>query len=196
MKRITLLAMTFLVSSFVLNSPAEARRYKKHHTQKVAQVEPCFFICEQPPVTEYRVTRRGKRVAVRSNRRMVSHTGASKVAGIVAPLAAKVAQIQAACGSSVISGVRHTRIAGTRRMSLHAQGKAVDMVGNPSCMYSQLQGWPGGYSTDYGRARHIHISYDAEGGREMGLRFVHGGYRKYTRKHARKHARHRYAGAQ
>lgn len=188
MKRSISLALITLVSTLVLTHSAEARRYKK----KVVQAEPCFFICEQPPVQEYRVTRRGKRVAVRSNRR----TAVNRVAGIVAPLAAKVAQIQAACGSSVISGVRHTRIAGTRRMSLHAQGKAVDMVGNPSCMYSQLQGWPGGYSTDYGRARHIHISYDAEGGREMGLRFVHGGYRKYTRKHARKHARHRYAGAQ
>ena len=36
-------------------------------------------------------------------------------------------------------------------MSLHATGEAVDMRGNPSCVYAQLRDWPGGYSTDYGR---------------------------------------------
>lgn len=106
--------------------------------------------------------------------------GASRsTAGVVAPLAAKAAEIQAACGSKVVSGIRHTRIAGTRRMSLHASGHAVDMAGNPACIYSHLQGWPGGYSTDYGRMRHVHISW---GGPEHGLRFAHGGKR---------HARHR-----
>lgn len=190
MKHSITLAVATLVAVALFSAPAEARKRHKHkrahhNVHRVVQAEPCFFFCEQPPVTEYRVTRRGKRVAIKSNRRM-------SVAGIVAPLAAKVAQIQAACGSSVVSGVRHTRIAGTRRMSLHAQGKAVDMVGNPSCMYSQLQGWSGGYSTDYSRVRHIHISYDADGGREMGVRFAHGGHRKHARRH---HGRHRYAAA-
>lgn len=101
--------------------------------------------------------------------------------GLVGPLQAKLASIQAACpGTHAISGVRHTRIAGTRRMSLHAQGKAVDVRGPYGCIYGQLKGWSGGYSTDAGRVQHIHISYDDGGGREMGLRFAHGGGRRHS----------------
>lgn len=108
-----------------------------------------------------------------------------KSSGLVAPLAAKLASIQSACpGTVAISGVRHTYIAGTRRISLHASGKAVDVRGPYGCIYAELRGWQGGYSTDAGRMRHIHISYDAQGGREMGLAFRHGG--------GRKHARHRH----
>ena len=99
----------------------------------------------------------------------------TSMSGVVPALAAKVAQIQAACpGAHVISAIRHTRIRGTRRLSLHATGEAVDMRGNASCVYAQLRDWPGGYSTDYGRVKHIHISLAANG-REAGLRFVHGG---------------------
>ena len=79
-----------------------------------------------------------------------------------------------------ISTVRHTRIAGTRVMSLHAQGKAVDVRGPYGCIYGQLKDWTGGYSTDAGRMSHIHISYDDAGGREMGLRFAHGGGRRHS----------------
>ncbi|KAA5603088.1 hypothetical protein [Blastochloris sulfoviridis] len=108
-------------------------------------------------------------------------SGLALTAGVVKPLADKAAEIVAACGARVISGVRHTRVAGTRTMSLHASGQAIDMRGNPACIYRHLQGWPGGYTTDYGRAQHVHISY---GGREHGLRFAHGGKspsRKATR---------------
>ena len=102
-------------------------------------------------------------------------------AGLVGPLAAKLASIQSACpGTHAISGIRHTRIAGTRRMSLHAQGKAVDVRGPYGCIYGQLKGWTGGYSTDAGRVQHVHISYDDGGGREMGLRFAHGGGRRHS----------------
>jgi hypothetical protein len=101
----------------------------------------------------------------------------TSMAGVVPALAAKVAQIQSACpGAHVISTIRHTRIRGSRHMSLHATGEAVDMRGNPSCVYAQLRDWPGGYSTDYARAQHIHISLAANG-REAGLRFAHGGGR-------------------
>ena len=101
--------------------------------------------------------------------------------GLVGPLQAKLASIQAACpGTHAISGIRHTRIAGTRTMSLHAQGKAVDVRGPYGCIYSQLKDWGGGYSTDAGRVAHIHISYDDAGGREMGLRFAHGGGRRHA----------------
>ena len=103
------------------------------------------------------------------------------LSGISAPLAAKARQIVSACGSTVISGIRHTRVAGTRRMSLHASGRAVDLRGNPACIYAQLHGWPGGYSTDYGRVLHVHLSYDPQGGREMGLRFAHRHLPRHTR---------------
>jgi hypothetical protein len=117
------------------------------------------------------------------------------LAPIVAPLAAKIVSIQAACpGTRIVSGLRHTLIAGTRRMSLHAQGKAVDVQGPYGCIYAQLRGWPGGYSTDAARMRHIHISYDPQGGREMGLAFRHGGHRHH-RRFARRAARHHYATA-
>ncbi|MDC7787809.1 hypothetical protein PQJ75_27150 [Rhodoplanes sp. TEM] len=112
-----------------------------------------------------------------------------RLGGIVAPLAQKAAEISAACGARVISGVRHTRVAGTGRMSLHASGRAIDMRGNPGCIYRMLQGWAGGYTTDYGRAGHVHISW---GGSEHGLRFAHGGGRS---RHAHKASgRARWAG--
>ena len=102
-------------------------------------------------------------------------------AGLVGPLQSKLASIEAACpGTQAISTVRHTRIAGTRVMSLHAQGKAVDVRGPYGCIYGQLKDWTGGYSTDAGRMQHIHISYDDAGGREMGLRFAHGGGRRHS----------------
>ena len=101
------------------------------------------------------------------------HSGLALTAGLAGPLAEKVAEIASACGARVISGVRHTRVAGTRTVSLHASGQAADMRGNPGCIYRHLQGWPGGYTTDYGRVQHVHISY---GGREHGLRFAHGGH--------------------
>lgn len=95
------------------------------------------------------------------------------LAGVVAPLAAKARQIEATCGSRVISAVRHTYIAGTGgRLSLHASGRAVDIAGNPACIYRELRNWPGGVSIDYSRVRHVHFSY-APGGPEWGTRFHH-----------------------
>ncbi len=105
------------------------------------------------------------------------------VSGLVAPLAAKVAEIQAACGSRLISGVRHTLIAGTRTISLHAAGKAADVAGDPGCIYARLVGWPGGYSVDYAGVRHVHISWDPDGRREWGMRFRHGGGHRHARRH-------------
>ena len=147
-----------------VDNPAHARqRRQREPMQSFAAVEPA---------------RRAERV-----RRAVEPAYASEgySEGLVGPLQAKLASIQAACpGTHAISGVRHTRLAGTRRMSLHAQGKAVDVRGPYGCIYSQLKGWSGGYSTDSGRVQHIHISYDAGGGREMGLRFAHGGGRRHS----------------
>jgi hypothetical protein len=122
--------------------------------------------------------------AVESVERETKAPASTSMSGIVPALSAKVAQIQSACpGAHVISGVRHTRIRGSGRMSLHATGEAVDMRGNPSCVYAQLRDWPGGYSTDYGRVQHVHISLAANG-REAGLRFTHGGGRGHRHRHA------------
>lgn len=147
-----------------VTNPADARqRQQREPMRSFAMVEP---------------TRRAERA-----RRAVEPAYASEgySAGLVGPLQAKLASIQAACpGTHAISGVRHTRIAGTRRMSLHAQGKAVDVRGPYGCIYAQLKSWSGGYSTDAGRVQHVHISYDDGGGREMGLRFAHGGGRRHS----------------
>lgn len=114
-------------------------------------------------------------------------TYAVSLNGVHHELRSKVESILSACpGSRVISAIRHTRIAGSRHMSLHASGRAVDMTGNPGCLYTQLKDWPGGYSTDYARMRHVHISI---GGPEQGLRFAHGGGRKKARRYARTHRR-------
>lgn len=109
----------------------------------------------------------------------------AKLGGIVAPLAQKAAEIVQECGARVISGVRDTYVAGTHRKSLHAFGRAVDIVGIPHCIYAHLRDWPGGVSTDYARVRHVHVSYEPRG-REWGARFAHGGHR-HVRRVARAH---------
>lgn len=105
-----------------------------------------------------------------------AETGEAMLAGVSPALAAKTREIVGSCGSVVISGRRHTRVAGSGHWSLHASGRAVDLRGNPACIYARLRGWPGGYSTDYARVRHVHVSI---GGREAGLRFAHGGRRHH-----------------
>ena len=87
--------------------------------------------------------------------------------GVAAPLAAKVREIQAVCGSTILSTINRRP-----NRSNHPAGRAVDLKGNPRCMYNLLRQWPGGYSTDYARAGHLHISY-SPGGQEWGARFVH-----------------------
>jgi hypothetical protein len=110
---------------------------------------------------------------VRLHRRHNQPSSDFGVASVRSQLAAKAQEIVASCGSTVISGRRPgARVAGSGRVSLHASGKAVDIKGNPRCIYSHLQGWPGGYSVDYGAVRHVHVSL---GGIEDGLRFVHNG---------------------
>lgn len=173
-----------------------ARSYAAHPDCNVTM--PCIGVAPSP---------RGLRIERalgfgKARQRYAPRAEATSTGGLVAPLAAKLASIQAACpGTVAISGVRHTKIAGTNRWSLHTQGKAVDVQGPYGCIYAQLRGWAGGYSTDAGRMRHIHISYDAQGGREMGLAFRHGGGHRYARHRAghHRHARHRrpyYATAQ
>ncbi len=165
-----------------VDNPVHARQRKQRASA------PAFSMMEQ---AGSRLSRRQQRALERAERNAsptpraaverAAHTSEGYSAGLVGPLQAKLASIQAACpGTHAISGIRHTRIAGTRRMSLHAQGKAVDVRGPYGCIYAQLKGWSGGYSTDSGRVQHIHISYDDAGGREMGLRFAHGGGRRHS----------------
>lgn len=135
---------------------------------------------QQPSLRQVRGYRQARRAAVRAGGRGIS------LSGVASPLAAKAHEIASACGSVVISGYRRTRVRGTGHMSLHASGRAVDMRGNPGCIYSHLRGWEGGYTTDYGRVQHVHISW---GGSEHGLRFAHGGHRHASHRHSRRYAR-------
>ena len=116
----------------------------------------------------------------------IYHPRSASFRGVRPELAALARDLAASCGSRGISGYRHTHVAGTRRWSLHAFGKAIDVAGNPTCVYSHLRSWPGGVSIDYGRVQHVHISYDPESGREMGIRFAHYGHRRYAHRHGRR----------
>jgi hypothetical protein len=150
----------------------------------------------EPARSQKRSVRHAKRIKRNLFTGYVKHLGktASRdLSGFPSPLINKVREIESACGSHVISAFRPgARVAGTGHRSLHSIKRAVDMQGNPSCMYAHLRNWPGGYSTDYGRMQHIHISY-APGGQEWGARFAHYGGSKRVRYAAR---RHRYAIAQ
>lgn len=112
--------------------------------------------------------------------------------GVVAALATKAREIQRDCGSKIVSTIRRgARVPGGHVLN-HALGRAVDMQGNPRCIYDKLKGWPGGVSTDYARAPggpHVHISYNPN--MEWGLRFAHRGGSKrvrYAKRHLRQEA--------
>jgi len=172
-------AVFALTSSVVLafaNSPADARdiNYRQsihHHAFKASHLR-------------YRVTtvHRGKRHVHR-----VATARSLSLAGVTPVLAAKARQIVSACGSTIISTV-----SGRGRRSNHPIGRAVDMRGNPSCIYVHLKGWPGGYSTDYRAVQHVHISYNP-GGQEWGLHFAHGGSHHRMTRYAGGPMPHRYA---
>jgi hypothetical protein len=184
-------------------STAEARRghYAAAFISQTRCSDPIMRPCAgmefvATPNTTWRTRHpRSRALAVRLSREVyrgsvparLRESNAMLLGGVVSPLASKVREIASSCGSSVISGVRHTHIASTRTMSLHASGQAVDMKGNPRCIYQHLSGWPGGYSTDYGRVQHVHISYSA-GGREWGLRFAHGGHHAHRSHHHQRYA--------
>lgn len=98
-----------------------------------------------------------------------------------AELRAKVAEIVDACGTHVLrTFTPGAVIAGTQHLSEHAFCRAADLAGNPACIYAHLRGFRGGVSTDYGRMRHVHVSWHP-GGWEQGVRFAHGGGYRTTR---------------
>ena len=96
--------------------------------------------------------------------------GSVSLNGVTPVLASKARDIVVSCGSVVISA-----ISARRNHSNHPSGRAVDLRGNPGCIYAHLRNWPGGYSTDYRSVRHVHVSYNP-GGQEWGLRFAHHGH--------------------
>lgn len=115
-----------------------------------------------------------------------AHSLGLHVRGVPGPLLAKVQDLKAACGARVVSGHRPGARTPSGHVSNHAIGKAVDLQGNPGCMYARLRNWPGGVSTDYWTAPggpHIHLSYNP-GGMEWGLRFKHRG-RSYSARRRR-----------
>lgn len=121
--------------------------------------------------------------------------GSLSLAGFPGPLIDKAHEIIEACASRIISAFRPGAVvAGTHRLSNHALKKAVDIAGDPKCIYAHLHGWPGGYSTDYGSVHHVHISYNHD--KEWGCRFAHNGGGHHARQYAhRHHHRVRYAHA-
>ena len=113
-------------------------------------------------VLAYAVSPLGDQSQARTEaRKSVSLTGVTPV------LAAKAREIEAECGSVIISAVSQRP-----NRSDHPAGRAVDIQGNAACIYAHLKDWPGGYSTDYAAVQHVHISYNP-GGREWGMHFAH-----------------------
>jgi hypothetical protein len=111
-----------------------------------------------------------------------SARGSTSLDRVVWTLKSKVEAIVSDCGSRVVS----TDQRGGKTPN-HAQGKAVDVQGNPACIYKHLKGWEGGYTTDYATAPgtpHVHISYSRE--HEWGKRFTHGKKHKHKKKRKRK----------
>jgi hypothetical protein len=128
------------------------------------------------------------------------HGHGPAVSDLTPTLAKKVSEILSACGARLISGYRPgARIAGSGHPSLHSlyPSRAADLSGNPHCIYGHLEAWAGGYSTDYGHVRHVHISYSPPGtgylaGHEWHARFVHygsgrhgGGHHRFTQRRRR-----------
>jgi hypothetical protein len=169
------LALTSSVALTFINSPADARHRDHHHSIHHHALKANHL--------RYRVTavHRGKRHAHR-----VATERSLSLVGVTPVLAAKARQIVSACGSTIISTVSAR---GNR--SNHPIGRAVDMRGNPSCIYAHLKGWPGGYSTDYAAVQHVHISYNP-GGQEWGLHFAHGGGHHHMTRYAGRPVPHRY----
>jgi hypothetical protein len=188
-----------VVSCAALSSPAEARGHHRQYRQShrhyhfshdrgrhhegrdhhVAMREGCHRRHCGAVRAAWHVRRKDSRHLTSSHRKDLGSL--ARPASFGGTLAAKTHEIVANCGSAVISSFRAgARVAGSGRASLHASGRAVDVRGNPGCIYAHLHGWSGGYSTDYAAVQHVHISL---GGREDGLRFAH---------HSSHHAHHRY----
>lgn len=124
----------------------------------------------------------------------IDHDPAVRRSDLTPTLASKVGEIQSACGSHLISAYRPgARILGSGHPSLHSlyPARAADLSGNPSCIYAHLRGWQGGYSIDYDRVRHVHVSWSPPGsghlaGKEWHARFAHYGGGSHHHRMARR----------
>jgi hypothetical protein len=198
MRKLFLVSLLAFGTGFVLTADRAEARTRHDHVSKSHHT----VTAETTQVRKYRVSRSAsveKKRAYKNHahkrgqakKRPVARSGSVSLAGVTPVLAAKARAITAACGSTVISAVSRR---GNR--SNHPIGRAVDMRGNPSCIYAHLKGWPGGYTTDYRSAGHVHISYNP-GGQEWGMRFAHGGHGRSATRIASARARgiNRLAGA-
>jgi hypothetical protein len=167
MQKLCIALMVALGGALIVPQDSAEARPRHHHVGKHHGKHYAKHRAKHRHVAKHHHRIARKKVAYRTNR--VGHS--VSLAGVTPVLAAKARQIAATCGSAIISAVSRR---GNR--SNHPIGRAVDMKGNPGCIYAQLKGWPGGYSTDYAAVRHVHISYNP-GGQEWGLRFAHGGTR-------------------
>ncbi len=188
-KRLCVVFVVLLGSGLVMaGSPTEART---RHDQTVTHHQ---SVKQHARINTYRVTRSayGRKKLGNDAKRHNANGRSVSLTGVTPVLAAKARQIVASCGSSIVSAISRRGI-----RSNHPTGRAVDIKGNPGCVYAQLKGWPGGYSTDYSAIGHVHISYNP-GGQEWGLRFAHGTHGHGTRRYASHRANHgakRYARA-
>jgi hypothetical protein len=183
MRRLRPVLVLTVSAALVLVSNAGEARSRPHHVSK----HQYGFKKTSAQVKKYRLTK-STYFAKRFSHAKKVRTAASRsisLAGVTPVLAAKARQVASDCGSAIISAV-----SGRGIRSNHPIGRAVDMRGNPGCIYAHLKGWPGGYSTDYAAAGHVHISYNP-GGQEWGLRFAHnGGGHSYGRVASRGIGRH------
>lgn len=111
--------------------------------------------------------------------------GSRDLRNITPVLAVKIREILGACQTKVVSGYRPSAtIAGSGHASLHSRfpAEAVDVAGDPRCIYARLKHWKGGYSVDYAAVRHVHISF-AHDRKEHGARFTH--HQSYRHHYAR-----------
>jgi hypothetical protein len=183
-KQLCLVFVFLFGSAFVMTSnPSEART---RHDQAVRhhQIDKKHVQTKKYPITRLA---HGQRKAGRAAKKHAGKARGVSLAGVTPVLAAKARQIVASCGSTIVSAVSRRGI-----RSNHPSGRAVDLRGNPGCVYAHLKGWPGGYSTDYAVAGHVHISYNP-GGQEWGLRFAHGKHGRGARHYASHGTRHRVA---
>lgn len=92
-------------------------------------------------------------------------------------------KVEQACGQVLaISGLRNTKVRGTKRVSLHAKGLAIDyQVADTTCALMQAKDFKGGHTTDYTKVtpNHFHISW-APGSREYGKKFTHYGGKTFA----------------
>lgn len=160
-------AIIFLAIAFAFGLPKAAAAYEGSFTniyQYQAWINDQASAAKRKYVRKHYTRRHVRHVRRGARRSAVSgYSGGASLGGIVSTLQAK-------CGAKVISAMRPGARTPFGNMSCHASGQAVDMTGNYACMYSVLRSWPGGYTLDSGRCRHIHISSCKM---EWGMRFNH-----------------------